>query len=206
MTPLNLKYLNNKLRHKTPDEIIRWVLTYSCKRIVTTSFGKYSSAMLHALHKNDRNIDVIWCDTGYNTEETYEHAIQLIHRFNLNINIYKPLMSKEVIESTLGLPDVNSPEHDEFTEIVKLEPFRRAIQEHQPEVWFTNIRKKQTDYRNSQDILSYSKDGILKISPFYYWSDNDLDQYLKNYHLQKNESYFDVTKVLANRECGIHFQ
>ena len=203
---MNLDNLNKKLRDKTPDEIIRWVLTYSCKRIVTTSFGKYSSAMLHALHKNDRNIDVIWSDTGYNTEETYEHAIHLIHRFNLNINIYKPLMSKEVIESTLGLPDVNSPEHDEFTEIVKLEPFRRALATHQPEVWFTNIRANQTAFRNSQDILSYSKEGILKVSPFYYWSDGDLDQYLEDQGLPKNEAYFDLTKVLANRECGIHFQ
>jgi len=206
MTTINLKYLNKQLKYKSPEEIINWALTYSCKRIVTTSFGKYSSAMLHALHKNDRNIDVIWCDTGYNTEETYEHAIRLIRRFNLNINIYKPLLSKEVIESTLGFPDVDSPEHAEFTEIVKLEPFRRALDENAPEVWFTNIRSGQTAHRNSQDILSYSKDGILKVSPFYYRSDEDIDQYLEDHDLPKNDSYFDLTKALANRECGIHFQ
>ena len=41
---------------------------------------------------------------------------------------------------------------EEFTEIVKLEPFRRALKEHNPEIWFTNIRVRQTQYRNYQDI------------------------------------------------------
>jgi len=73
-------------------------------------------------------------------------------------------------------------------------------------VWFTNIRVRQTEYRNSKDILSFSKDGILKVSPFYYWTDSDLNQYMQTHNLPKNESYVDVTKVLSNRECGIHFQ
>ena len=203
---MNLENLNKKLRDKSPEEIIKWVLTYSCKRIVSTSFGKYSTAMLHALYKNDPNIDVIWCDTGYNTEETYEHAIKMILKFNLKIHAYNPLVSKERIERTLGFPEVDTPEHKEFTEIVKLEPFRRAIKEHQPEVWFTNIRVGQTSHRDSQDILSYSKDGILKVSPFYYRSDRDMDDYLETHDLSKNYGHFDITKALANRECGIHFQ
>ena len=203
---MNLDHINKKLRDKSPDAIIRWVLTYSCKRVVTTSFGKYSAAMLHAINKEDENIDVIWCDTGYNSEETYAHAHNLIHSLNLNINIYKPLSEKTFIDKYLGLTEVDSPKHDEFTEIVKLEPFRRALAEHQPEVWFTNIRANQTDFRNSQDILSYSKEGILKVSPFYYWTDEDMEKYLTVEGLEKNDTYFDVTKVLANRECGLHLQ
>jgi len=60
--------------------------------------------------------------------------------------------------------------------------------------------------RSKKDILSFSKEGILKISPFYYWTDTDLDRYVEENNLTKNDSYFDVTKVLASRECGIHFQ
>jgi phosphoadenosine phosphosulfate reductase len=203
---LNLEVLNKELKNKTPDEIINWALPLSKNRIVTTSFGVYSSVLLSTFHRNDKNIDVIWCDTGFNTPETYNHAINLINKFQLNVQAYAPLQSRAFIESTLGLPEVTDPKHTEFTEIVKLEPFRRAIKEHQPKVWFTNIRVRQTEYRNSKDILSFSKEGILKVSPFYYWTDNDLDQYMQTHNLPKNESYFDVTKVLSNRECGIHFQ
>jgi len=206
MMNLNLDKLNNELRNKTPEEIIEWALTLSGKRIVTTSFGVYSAVLLSTFCRKDKNINVIWCDTGYNTPETYNHAINLINKYQLNIQVYVPLQSRAFIDSTLGLPEVTDPKHAEFTEIVKLEPFRRAIQEHQPKVWFTNIRVRQTENRNSQDILSLSKDGILKISPFYYWTDEDLDRYVETHNLPKNDSYFDVTKVLSNRECGIHLQ
>ncbi|MCH7524175.1 MAG: phosphoadenosine phosphosulfate reductase family protein [Bacteroidetes bacterium] len=203
---LNLEILNKELRHKTPEEIIEWALPISKKRIVTTSFGIYSAVLLSTFFRKDKNINVIWCDTGYNTPETYEHAINLIDNYKLNIHHYVPLQSKAYTDATIGLPEITDPKHEEFTEIVKLEPFRRALKEHQPKVWFTNIRIRQTEYRNSQDILSLSKDGILKISPFYYWTDGDLDKYMETHKLPKNDSYFDVTKVLLNRECGIHLQ
>lgn len=203
---LNLEALNKELKNKTPDEIIDWALPLSKKRIVTTSFGIYSAVLLNTFFRKDKNIDVIWCDTGYNTPKTYEYAINIIDKYKLNIHVYVPLQSKAFIDSTIGLPEVANPKHAEFTEIVKLEPFKRAIKEHQPKVWFTNIRVRQNEYRKSKDILSLSKDGILKISPFYYWTDDDLDNYIKAYNLPKNEAYFDVTKVLSNRECGIHLQ
>ena len=203
---LNLKHLNKQLRYKTPEEIIEWALPISKNRIVTTSFGVYSAVLLSSISNKDKNIDVIWCDTGYNTPNTYEHANNIIKKYQLNINVYVPLKSKAYLDFTIGLPEVDNPKHEEFTEIVKLEPFRRALKEHQPEVWFTNIRVRQTEYRNSLDILSLSNDGILKISPFYYCTDADLDNYIKVNNLPKNESYYDVTKVLSNRECGIHLQ
>jgi len=201
-----LKEINFQLREKSPEEIIQWAMTLSNKRVVTTSFGIYSAVLLSNIQRFDKDIKVIWCDTGYNTPDTYRHAINLIDDLNLNVHQYVPKQSSAFTDVVLGIPDVEDPKHAEFTEIVKLEPFRRAIQEHQPEVWFTNIRVRQTEYRNSKDILSYSKDGILKVSPFYYWNDFELDTYLEGHDLPKNYSYFDPTKGLENRECGIHLQ
>lgn len=204
MLKIDLEEQNKFLRHKTPDEIIEWALPLTSKRIVTTSFGVYSAVLLSTFAKKDPNINVLWCDTGYNNYETYEHAQNLIRDYKLNINIYVPKQTKAFTDVTLGLPTVDDPKHEAFTELVKLEPFRRALAEHQPEVWFTNIRVRQTEYRNSLDILSYSKEGILKISPFYYWKDEDLDDYVQANGLPKNTAYFDPVKALQSRECGIH--
>jgi phosphoadenosine phosphosulfate reductase len=85
-----------------------------------------------------------------------------------------------------------------------LEPFRRAMAEMQPDVWFTNLRKGQTALRDSLDIVSLGADGVLKVSPFYHWSDADLDGYLSAHGLENELNYFDPTKVLDNRECGLH--
>ena len=206
MLNINIEQLNKELRNKTPEEIIDWALPLTKKRVVTTSFGIYSAVLLSTFYKKDKDINVLWCDTGFNIPETYNHANSLIRRFNLNINVYSPLISAAYLRSIIGMPTIDNPKHNDFSEIVKLEPFRRALKKHNPELWFTNIRVRQTELRDSKDILSYSKDGILKVSPFYYWSDSDLDNYLKENSLPKNDTYFDPIKALANRECGIHLQ
>lgn len=102
------------------------------------------------------------------------------------------------------MPSIDDAKHALFTEQVKLEPFARAMKEHQPDIWFTNLRKGQTAFRNSIDIVSQSKDGILKVSPFYYWSDTELDTYLDKKGLPNEFNYFDPTKVESTRECGLH--
>ena len=152
----------------------------------------------------DKSIPVIWCDTGYNTPQTYKHAEELIARLGLNVKLYVPKQTSSHRDAVMGIPQIDDPLHQEFTEQVKLEPFRRAMEEHKPDVWFTNLRKGQTAHRDSLDVLSMSKDGVLKVSPFYHWSDTQLDAYLKERQLPNEHKYFDPTKVLANRECGLH--
>jgi len=203
---LPIEEINKELKDKSPLEIIDWALTLTNNRIVTTSFGLYSAVLLSTFYKKDKDIKVVWCDTLFNNDETYEHALNLIRRFNLNIKHFRPLKSREQIISEVGIPGIEDPLHKEFTKMVKIEPFKRALKTMNPDLWFTNIRVRQTEYRNSKDILSYSKEGILKVSPFYYWSDEDLDQYIIENNLSKNTAYFDPTKVLSSRECGIHFQ
>ncbi len=197
---------NQLLKDKSPNEIVAWALNKSDNSIVTTSFGVYSSAILHAVTSQSKNIPVIWCDTGYNTPKTYEHTKQLTENLGLNLHIYTPKHTRGYIDVTLGMPSVDDPRHEEFTELVKLEPFRRALNEWKPEVWFTNLRKGQNAFRDSKNILSLSNDGILKVSPFFHWSDEELDNYLQEHSLPKNLDYFDPVKALQSRECGIHFQ
>ncbi|QNK76358.1 phosphoadenosine phosphosulfate reductase family protein [Winogradskyella sp. PAMC22761] len=206
MIDIDIDIWNKKLKDKSPIEIAEWALELSENRIVTTSFGIYSSVLLSTMSQLDNDIRVVWCDTLYNQPSTYEHAANLIDKYDLNIRKYKSLQTKAEIDSTIGLPNLEDDNHDEFSEVVKLEPFRRALKEENPDIWFTNIRIRQTEFRDKKDILSYSKDGILKVSPFYYWSDKDLDQYIKDNELAKNADYFDPIKALLNRECGIHFQ
>jgi phosphoadenosine phosphosulfate reductase len=204
MLKIDIAAENKRLKKKSPNEIIEWAIGLSEKRVVTTSFGTYSSVLLNAIARKDKNINVLWCDTGYNNYQTYKHANSLIEKYGLNINIYTPKQTRGYIDVTLGLPTADDPKHEDFTELVKLEPFRRALNEHQPEVWFTNIRVRQTEFRDSKDILSYSNDGILKVSPFYYWDNEKLDEFLENNQLPKNPDYFDPVKALQSRECGIH--
>ncbi len=204
VTNQNIALFNRSLRYESPEEIISFALEISKKPIVTTSFGTYSAAILYAITKVQQDIPVIWCDTGYNTQATYKHVQELSKRLQLNLDIFIPKLTTAFLDSTLGRPEVNNPNHDQFSEKVKLEPFKRAFQKHQPDVWFSNLRKGQTKHRDSLDILSLTKDGVLKVSPFYHYDDEALIGYMKKHNLPVEFDYFDPVKALQHRECGIH--
>jgi len=201
---MDIEKINKELATKTPAEIVEWALKNAQSPVVTTNFRPYESAILHLVTQRSPSIKVIWCDTGYNTSSTYKHAEELTDALNLNIQLYIPKQTAAHRDVVLGIPQVEDPKHQLFTEQVKLEPFKRAMAAHKPDVWFTNLRKGQTAFRNSIGVVSRSADGILKVSPFYHFSDKELDQYLKNHDLPNEFNYFDPTKQLDNRECGLH--
>jgi phosphoadenosine phosphosulfate reductase len=203
-TESHLEHLNAQFRGIPTEEIIAWALDYARRPVLTTNFGPFSCSILYAVTQVKDDVPVIWCDTGYNTEATYRHAEEVMQRLELNMKIYVPIQTRARREVLMGTPSLEDPQHAEFTEQVKLEPFRRALSEHRPDVWFTNIRKGQTAFRDTLDILSLSKDGILKVSPFYFFSDTQLQVYLKQHGLPNEMDYYDPTKVLQKRECGIH--
>ena len=194
---------NEELKSKTPVEIAKWAVTNSKNAIVTTNFRPYEAAILFAATQAKSDIPVVWCDTGYNTPNTYRHAEEVIGLLKLNIDLYVPQQTASHRDVVMGIPQIDDPKHKIFTEQVKLEPFKRAMANHKPDVWFTNLRKGQTAHRDNLDILSISSDGVLKVSPFYYWSDAELDTYLAENNLPNEHKYFDPTKVLENRECGL---
>ena len=199
-----LQQLNLELRDKSPLEIAKWAVENAQNAVVTTNFRPYEAAILYAASEAKKDIPVVWCDTGYNTPNTYRHAEEVIELLKLNIDLYVPKQTTSHRDVVMGIPQIDDPLHKVFTEQVKLEPFKRAMANHKPDVWFTNLRKGQTAHRDNLDILSQGADGILKVSPFYYYSDEELDIFLEENNLPNEHKYFDPTKVLENRECGLH--
>lgn len=201
---IDIDQANALLRDKNPIEIIQWVLKLSHSPILTTNFGPFSASLVHAVTSVKKNMKVIWCDTGYNTPHTYRYAHQLIQRFDLNMHIYTPKSTAGFRDVTTGIPQMDTLEHKIFTDEVKLEPFRRALEDHNPDVWFTNLRADQSEFRRRLDILHLDKKGILKVSPFFYYSELEMELYLQEFALPNEKKYYDPTKVMAKRECGLH--
>jgi phosphoadenosine phosphosulfate reductase len=203
----DISKFNDELREKSPLEIIKWALKRSKNPILTTNFRPYEVAIIHLCTKEIPDIKVLWCDSGYNTKATYVYADKIISNLNLNIKLYVPSQTSAYREIFMGpVPDIDDPRHEKFTQQVKLEPFKRALEEIKPDLWITNLRKGQTEFRNNIDILTESNAGLLKVSPFYYWSDLDLESYMDKHSLENEFDYFDPTKVDEKRECGLHNQ
>lgn len=204
---LDLKRLNEELDLRSADEIVRWALERSQAPLVTTNFRPYEAVILHLITQIKPDIQVLWVDSGYNTSATYRFAEALIERLKLNIVTYIPQISSARRNVLMGgIPEVNDPLHEEFTRQVKLEPFQRALSELQPDLWFNAIRKDQTEFRQSLDVVSQSRDGVLKVAPLFHWNEADLEAYLERFALPNELDYFDPTKALETRECGLHTQ
>lgn len=204
MNKSKLEELNQRFSDKSPEEIIRWALSYSQDPIITTNFGPYSASLLHAVTVQRPDIPVLWGDSGYNLSATYEFSKRLKEQLNFNLKVYTPVYTRAYIDAYMGDYMASEEGHKAFTELVKLEPLQRAFAAHNPDVWFTNIRKDQTAFRKTLGIFSLSASGTLKVSPFYEYSKEDLLVYLQKHNLPNELDYFDPTKLLENKECGLH--
>ena len=77
--------------------------------------------------------------------------------------------------------------------------------ERAPTVWITALRQVQNPNRAGLDIVALDENfGALKVSPFFYFSDAELDAYLARHDLSNEWDYFDPAKADEKRECGLH--
>ncbi|MCF7980378.1 MAG: phosphoadenosine phosphosulfate reductase family protein [Pseudomonadales bacterium] len=205
LADLDLVKINAELAGKSAQDIIRWAIGLDRRTITTTTFGDHSAVLLHMVSRIQYNMKVLWIDTGYNSSATYRFANKLINNLDLNIDVFTPLITTARLNVMMGgIPDVDDPLHEEFTQQVKLEPFKRATDTLKPEVWITGIRKDQTEFRKSLEIVSRTKEGFIKVAPLLNWSEQEMDAYLAEYQLPNEPDYFDPTKAHETRECGLH--
>lgn len=205
----NLTAINQTLQNSSPLEIIEWALNnehnQTKKSIISTHFGPYEAVLLHLTSQVKPNIDVVWIDNGYATNETYRVANKIIEQLKLNVHIFVPERTQAYLNVRYsGLPELDTPEHDEFTRILKLEPFNRALTTLKPEIWFTALRKEQSTLRQNLDIVTSAGDNLIKVAPILDWTTQDMLDYLTKHNLPNELHYFDPTKGLQGRECGLH--
>lgn len=202
---IDVKSAQAQLAGKSYQEVFEWINSLNMPLMASTSFGPNSAVMLHMISKHAPDTPVIWVDSGYNLRDTYLVAEQLMDMLDLNMKIYRPEMTAERRNAIMsGIPGINDPLHAEFTRQVKLEPFTKAINEVDAKVWITGIRKMDTAEREKMGQVSYNNQGLLRVSPIFDWTDEDIEQYMNNYKLPTCKHYFDPTKVEEGRECGLH--
>ena len=203
---VDLAAINTQLRDCAPGEIVAWALGLRVPTIVTTSMGVNAAATLHAVASIDPSVPVVWVDSGFNLRDPYVAAEQIEAQLGLNLHVYTPRMTAERISARLGgipLPE-DTDKHAWFTRAVKLEPFQRALAALRPQVWISGIRREETEHRKGLDIVSRDPRGLLKVAPFFYRSEAEVEAYVRRYGLPSCRHYFDPTKVAPGRECGLH--
>lgn len=202
---MDIEKLNADYSNAESIQIIDLAVNNGNRPITTTNFGPYEAVILHMVTQVKPDMPIIWVDSGYNTRETYKVAEELIEHLMLNIFVYTPKVTAARCDSALGgIPEYDSEAHLEFTNQFKLEPFNRALKEQQPDVWITAVRREQTEFRLSMDVFDTGPNDIIKVAPVLHWKEQEMKNYLNDFNLPNVNKYFDPTKALTNRECGLH--
>lgn len=149
-------------------------LTLAC------SFSIDDVVLIDLLRDHLKSLTVFAIDTGRLNEETYEVAETVSQRYGLPIAWYFPERAAvEQLERDKGLFSFRESVENrkECCQIRKVEPLRRALSGFSG--WVTGLRRAQSVTRRELAPLEIddANDGLLKISPLIFWSDEQVLTY-----------------------------
>ena len=102
----------------------------------------------------------------------------------LNLKVYQSDVSPARMEALHGkLWESGSLEDlDRYTQIRKVEPMQRALDELQATAWLAGLRRDQTDYRKNLRVIDRQGDHF-KLLPILEWNARDIYRYLTKHDL-----------------------
>ena len=181
----NLKTINRLIDNADPTWSITWAIeTFGDGLVMSTSFGIHSAVMLHLATQVNPHIPVIWIDTGYLHQETYQFAEHLTKRLRLNLKTYRSAISPARMEAKYGKlweqDDVEAL--NLYARLRKVEPMQRALKELNATAWIAGLRRQQTEHRRTLSKISRQGE-YYKILPILHWTTEDVYYYLQAHNL-----------------------
>ncbi|WP_202907968.1 phosphoadenylyl-sulfate reductase [Rubripirellula obstinata] len=170
------------------EHLMQWAAEeFGDSLAVSTSFGIQSAVTLHMATQIMPNVPVIWVDTGYLHEETYQYATTLTRRLGLNLKVYESALSPSQMESRLGRlwESENLEDLNKYDQIRKVEPMNRALAELNVHGWVSGLRADQTDFR--KHLPPIKRTGTrYRIYPILEWTTRDVYRYQQQHHLPQH--------------------
>ena len=152
------------------------------KIVVTSSFGAESVVILHLVSKIDRNIPIIFLDTGKLFPETLIYLKKVKRILNLkNIKIQKPNLEDLKINDSKGVLYKSNPEL--CCKIRKVLPLEKAIA---PYDGWINGRKRFHGLERSNIKKIEKLNNIIKINPLADWTFEKITKYINKYKLPEH--------------------
>jgi len=191
---------------------------------LVSSMGADSVVLLHLVSLVDKNVPVIFLDTGKHFRETLAYRDLLIDRLGLtNFQNIVPSREEVLREDADGTLNAKGP--DACCDLRKVRPLERNIAQYKMRI--TGRKRYQTPDRKNMPILEAgSKSG--KLNPLAYWSAKDVTSYMRIHDLPPHPmlalGYLSIgcqpctTRVTdgedpragrwrnnSKTECGIHY-
>jgi phosphoadenosine phosphosulfate reductase len=211
-----LNAVTKELERKPASAAVRWAWERFGERIVLASSFQ-DSVLLDIALRAAPDIEVVFLDTQYHFEETWQYIKQLQERYDLNLTIMEPLVEPD---------EMWKVDPTECCTLRKVEPLARALDG--KEAWMTGLRRSEAATRAHAPIVGLDVGrGVVKVNPLAAWSDADVVAYVRDHDLLEHplraDGYLSVgcwpcTRPVADGEdaragrwagtgkveCGLH--
>ena len=218
---VNMAEQNRTFESSTPQEILKWAIqTYKPRIALSSSFGAQSAVLLHMCTQIEPAIPILFIDTGFLFQETYEFADTLKKKLNLNIKMFRP--SQEQINDVKEKLKNND---SSCCDPVKVDLMKKALVG--LDAWIAGLRRDQAATRKNIKIIEDYGEGLVKVHPIANWTSKDVHAYMTKhnlpYHPLREKGYTSIGCEPCTRkpsdpndersgrwagqektECGIH--
>lgn len=147
-----------------------------------SSFGADSAILLHMIAQVDRDLPIVFLDTGKHFGETLDYRDQLAADLGLaNLRIIHP------DEAALATVDPDGMLHKSSTDaccdVRKVEPMARGVAPYR--AWLTGRKRFQSSTRNAMPVFEAVGERI-RINPLAQWGTSQLAAYMRQHDLREN--------------------
>jgi len=197
---------------------------YDGNLVLASSMGVDSAVLLHLAAQIDKNLPIIFLDTGKHFRETLHYRDQLISKLGLT-NLINITPDRKSIKELDPQGDLHLNDPDACCDLRKVTPLASRIFDYK--VRITGRKRYQTPDRKNMPILQTDGEQI-KLNPLAYWTAKDVTTYIRKHDLPPHPllslGFLSVgcqpctTRVsegederagrwrnLSKEECGIHF-
>ena len=144
---MNFDHIAEAIENLAPHQALDTVLaaSESAPVCLTSSFQAEDMAVLHILRKRIPDVPVLFLDTGYHFQQTYEYRDRMAKEWSLQLVNVLPKQTVLEQESAFGI--LNRTDPTRCCQLRKVDPLLGALEPF--DVWFTGLRREQSPTRKN---------------------------------------------------------
>ncbi|TRX90646.1 hypothetical protein FHL15_008421 [Xylaria flabelliformis] len=194
-TELHLEHLNQQFERLAPQEILRMSKLIFPNLYQTTAFGLTGLvtldmlSKLHAETPGSSPVEIIFLDTLYHFQETYQLVARVQERYpEVRIHTFLPEGCKTAAEFAERYGHkLWEKDGERYDYLAKVEPQQRSYDVLNVAAVLTGRRRSQGAARGDIAVVEMDRErGIVKINPLVNWSFDQVQDYIKTNNVPYN--------------------
>jgi len=195
-----LQKLDFEAKLSLTNRRIEEALSLHKRPLVSSSFGKDSTVLIHLVMQHTRDFDVVHNETGVELPTDLPFRDWLVKEWDLRLHIVKPKVTFWELVKKYGYPkdsrfSKTGDQHPVCCKYLKEYPMKKFIREHDFDLDFVGLladegrQRRWAFIRAGCCIYEHKKWGITKCIPLIWWQEKDIWEYIKRNNLPVNPAY-----------------